>query len=97
MVLGEPFFQTQTFRRPISLTASLSDLSPGIPNIRQYLRFEAVLQFETCATGVRTQPPWLSPLASLNLSNSRGSLLTPPRLLTLRLREGDRLDIFELA
>ncbi len=46
----EPFFQTRTFQRPISLTASMADLA-RIPHIRQHLRFGAILQFETCASG----------------------------------------------
>ena len=82
---------------PDSVDSLLGCPPNHIPNIRQYLRFGGILQFETCASGVRTQPWWLSPLASLNPSNSRGSLATTPRLLTFRLKKGGCSGFFRTA
>ena len=58
-----------------------------IPNIRQCLRFRAVLRLETVRTGPRAQPSWFSSWACLNPSNSPFSPLTGARLLIGRLRE----------
>jgi len=68
-----------------------------IPNMRGYLRFDAVLRLEMPPTGPRAEPSWFRPWASLNPPNSPFSPLTGPRLLTGRFREAGRLDAFELA
>lgn len=65
-------------------------MRPSIPNIPRYLRSGRFLQFEVGPTGVRSQPCWFRPWASLNRANSPFSPLTPPRLLTALLKEGDR-------